>query len=172
MPNQIDLLNRAGVADFIAGRVEVALARRDGRTPTVSLSDLADLEERLGVDAAGTLDALVMVQARHAFGLEPHKETTDFLKDVRELYGASVIHAAIEVIDSLIKAAQKRSTRTETRDGAVGRYMGVWRRDGAYKAGDMVTDRGTLFYCRKSTAQRPGTSDAWQLMVKNQPRAA
>ena len=46
-------------------------------------------------------------------------------------------------------------------------YRGIWREGDMYRSGELVTDKGTLWYCHLSTHERPGTSDSWRLMVKN-----
>lgn len=47
-------------------------------------------------------------------------------------------------------------------------YCGVWRGSEEYRRGSVVTDRGTLWHCdADGTKDRPGTSDAWTLMVKS-----
>ena len=54
------------------------------------------------------------------------------------------------------------------RDGVDGKslnYLGVYVEGKTYDAGDLVTDHGSVFYCKRTTAARPGLAD-WQLMVK------
>ena len=46
------------------------------------------------------------------------------------------------------------------------KYSGVWNADTQNNEGEFVTCSGSVWYCRESTRDRPGTSDAWQLAVK------
>lgn len=46
-------------------------------------------------------------------------------------------------------------------------YRGTWNADEAYREGDFVTDKGSMWYCKRPSTTRPGTSDAWQLAVKS-----
>jgi hypothetical protein len=47
-------------------------------------------------------------------------------------------------------------------------YKGTWRSGGDYVAGAFVTHAGTLWHCNVTgTPDKPGTSDAWTLMVKS-----
>jgi hypothetical protein len=45
-------------------------------------------------------------------------------------------------------------------------YRGVWEAGLAYRAGNFVTDGGSVWHCKRTTTQRPGPGDAWQLAVK------
>ena len=45
-------------------------------------------------------------------------------------------------------------------------YRQVWR-DGEYTQGDVVTHSGSAWHCQlERTTEKPGTSEAWRLMVK------
>ena len=45
-------------------------------------------------------------------------------------------------------------------------YRQVWR-DGEYTQGDVVTHSGSAWHCQlERTTDKPGTSEAWRLMVK------
>lgn len=44
-------------------------------------------------------------------------------------------------------------------------YREVWR-EGDYDVGDVVTWSGSAWHCQAKTADKPGTSAAWRLMVK------
>ena len=43
---------------------------------------------------------------------------------------------------------------------------GVWNAENQYNEGDVATHDGSAFIAKKSTRDKPGTSDSWQLMVK------
>ena len=45
-------------------------------------------------------------------------------------------------------------------------HAGTWK-EGAFKGGALVTDKGSLWLAKRATTGRPGQSDAWQLVVKN-----
>ncbi len=61
----------------------------------------------------------------------------------------------------------ERVKRLEERPAWV--YRGTWEA-GEYLAGHLVTDRGSLWFCRETTIARPGepalASRAWQLIAK------
>ena len=46
-------------------------------------------------------------------------------------------------------------------------YRGVWSADEAYREGQFATDHGSMWFCRETTRDRPGTSAAWVLAVKH-----
>jgi hypothetical protein len=45
-------------------------------------------------------------------------------------------------------------------------YRGTWNGDTQYNENDFVTQSGSMWHCRRSTRDKPGQSDAWQLAVK------
>lgn len=45
-------------------------------------------------------------------------------------------------------------------------YRGVWR-EGEFQRGDVATWSGCSWHCEKPTTDKPGTSDAWKMMVKS-----
>lgn len=45
-------------------------------------------------------------------------------------------------------------------------YRGVWR-EGEFQRGDVATWSGCSWHCEKTTSDKPGTSDAWKMMVKS-----
>ena len=44
-------------------------------------------------------------------------------------------------------------------------YREVWR-EGEYERGDVVTWGGSAWHCKQQTTDKPGTSSAWKMMVK------
>jgi hypothetical protein len=48
-------------------------------------------------------------------------------------------------------------------------YRDIWRQ-AEYERGDVVTHGGSAWHCQRKTEERPGTSDAWRLMVKEGAR--
>lgn len=71
---------------------------------------------------------------------------------------------AVELQDQ-ISALQQRVVDLEA---APIRYRGVWQRSDEYKRGHVVTDSGSAWHAVKDVppGEKPGASDAWQLMVK------
>ena len=49
---------------------------------------------------------------------------------------------------------------------AINKYRGIWNADNQYNEGDVATHDGSAFIAKKSTRDKPGTNDSWQLMVK------
>jgi len=48
-------------------------------------------------------------------------------------------------------------------------YRGIWTEGVDYVPGNLVTHRGTIWFCREATSAQPGGPD-WQLMVKTAGR--
>lgn len=47
-------------------------------------------------------------------------------------------------------------------------YRDVWKESaGEYNRGDLVTHKGAVWLAKSKTTERPGTGDAWKLVVKN-----
>lgn len=51
-------------------------------------------------------------------------------------------------------------------DGKGWTYRDTYGHGQSYDVGDCVTDKGSLFYCKRQTTDRPGESPDWRLMVK------
>ena len=49
---------------------------------------------------------------------------------------------------------------------SINKYRGIWNADNQYNEGDVATHDGSAFIAKKSTRDKPGTNDSWQLMVK------
>ena len=64
----------------------------------------------------------------------------------------------------LTAALERRVADLETRPTMS--YCGVWKEGAAYQRGDFVTHDGSVWHAWQQTAERPGTSEAWQLAVK------
>ncbi len=77
--------------------------------------------------------------------------------------------AQLEEAERRIVELQVRTIDLERRGATV--YRGVWA-PSSYDVGDMVTFDGGLWICREATTARPATSEAWQLAVRKQGRAA
>ena len=71
----------------------------------------------------------------------------------------------IHDLEKQIAALQARITELEA---SRLKYCGVYQPSAAYQRGSVVTLDGSAFHAtRNVSAERPGTSDAWQLMVKH-----
>lgn len=74
--------------------------------------------------------------------------------------------ALAEILREGTEAAQKQ-VRETLAALPVPTYKGVFDRDAAYHAGDMVTHKGSVWHCNATTdGDAPGASDAWTLAVK------
>jgi len=69
-------------------------------------------------------------------------------------------------IDLLTEMDQLRKRVAEVETKAM-RYGGTWKEDTAYGLGTATTDRGSMWLAQRATTDRPGTSDAWRLIVKS-----
>ncbi|MEP7308209.1 MAG: hypothetical protein ABJA98_22115 [Acidobacteriota bacterium] len=68
-----------------------------------------------------------------------------------------------------IAALETKVAELETRTAVD--YVGIWLEKYSYRKGQIVTHKGTIWFCRVDyTMEKPGTSTDWQLMVKNQER--
>ncbi len=63
-----------------------------------------------------------------------------------------------------VAALEAREQRSVS--GGVMRYAGVYTAGAAYEPGEIVTHSGTVWYCHEATTNRPGASEAWQMMAK------
>lgn len=46
------------------------------------------------------------------------------------------------------------------------KHVGTWSSGKRYKHGNFVTDKGSMWHALADTDERPGESNAWQLVVK------
>jgi hypothetical protein len=90
------------------------------------------------------------------------------VKAVREYVAEQVSGFAsasrVAELTTLVEKLERRIGELEKQKTA---YRGVWR-DAPHLPGDAVTHKGTLWFCHEATTDRPGTSDAWQLMIKHE----
>ena len=47
------------------------------------------------------------------------------------------------------------------------RYMGVFEMGRTYLEGSLTTHAGSMWLAQRTTAAKPGTANAWKLVVKN-----
>lgn len=69
---------------------------------------------------------------------------------------------------AMVGKLSRRIEELEQRGGDdVMSYAGVWESGAVYSKGEVVTHGGTIWYCHETTKDRPGTSEAWQMMAKS-----
>jgi hypothetical protein len=83
---------------------------------------------------------------------------------VRRAFDASV--AAIQRVESRVEAVEKR-LEADARKSLADAYRGVWRAEGRYERGDLITHSGGLWLVMRATSDRPGTTEAVRLIVKS-----
>jgi hypothetical protein len=77
------------------------------------------------------------------------------------------------VIHELEQQIHKLQARVAELEGSSLRYLGVYQPSAAYRRGDIVTLDGSGWHCTRAvSAERPGSTDAWQLMIKHGKDAA
>ena len=77
------------------------------------------------------------------------------------------ISAACDPLHERIKALETQVAALKAAPPAP-RWLGVWRADNAYVAGDLVTQAGGLWLACRQTSAKPGTADGgWTLIVKS-----
>jgi hypothetical protein len=70
-----------------------------------------------------------------------------------------------EIRDELVAPLERRLKTLEERPEL--RYGGVWAESSEpYYPGTLCTDKGALWLCVRASSARPGTNDAWRLIVK------
>jgi hypothetical protein len=66
-----------------------------------------------------------------------------------------------------VRALEGRIEELETRGSPELQWRGVWRDGMRAEKGNLITDRGSLWLCIDTADDRPGTSDAFKLIVKS-----
>ena len=82
------------------------------------------------------------------------KHTRNLLKTIGEF-------AAKSVRNPLLKRIEELEARP------VVKHCGIWAEGKQYRPANLVTHNGGLWLAQKATKQRPGQSNAWQLVVKS-----
>jgi hypothetical protein len=81
---------------------------------------------------------------------------------------APVIHELIHDLEKRIVALQARMAELES---SALKYCGVYQPSVSYQRGNVVTCHGSAFHATRTvSAERPGTTDGWQLMVTAKTR--
>lgn len=84
---------------------------------------------------------------------------------LRLLDEATTVHAdALKQRDAIIKTLEARIAELESRPAL--KYMGVYRADKIYLAGNFCTYGGSLWHCNAATSDVPGQGDNWTLAAK------
>ena len=165
------------VAVMVMEHVEKAMAKlalpKDGR-------DGEDGKDAAQIDPLPSIDESKSYQrgtlASHAGGLIRAVRNTDPVKDGRlEDAGWRVVWDGVAALE--VKQAEDMRTFSVQLDLTSGLrrafdfklpvilYREVWR-EGEYERGDVVTWSGSAWHCQHKTTDKPGTSEAWRLMVK------
>lgn len=83
-------------------------------------------------------------------------------------YTAALAKATAEAINEKLAPLIRRLEALE-QGGArtlIDSYAGIFRDGVSYQRGQLVTDRGGLWFCNADTDTRPGTGPHWTLAVK------
>jgi hypothetical protein len=100
-------------------------------------------------------------------------ESTPMTKAAPVADNSTLITGIMAAVAPLIHELQVKNDALTARVAALEtsgslRYLGVWQLSATYVRGDIVTHDGSAFHCvRAVTGERPGTSDAFQLMIKH-----
>jgi hypothetical protein len=77
----------------------------------------------------------------------------------------AIIEAVMAAVAPFIHALEQRVAELEA---STLKYCGVYQPSASYQRGNVVTCDGSAFHATRSvSAERPGSTDAWQLMVKH-----
>jgi hypothetical protein len=77
------------------------------------------------------------------------------------------IRALVIAVKEIVSAIATLQARVAELESGVLKYSGVYQQSASYPRGTVVSFDGSAWHaCRAVTAERPGQSDAWQLMVK------
>jgi hypothetical protein len=82
---------------------------------------------------------------------------------------AGIMAAVAPLIHELQQKNEALTARVAALESAGNlKYLGVFQPSASYERGNVVTCDGSAFHCvRAVTGERPGSSDAWQLMIKH-----
>jgi hypothetical protein len=70
-------------------------------------------------------------------------------------------------LERLEEALEQHARLIEKLHASALRYAGTWSGSSVtYAKGDLVTHKGQLWHATRETANKPGTSDSWQLMTR------
>lgn len=67
----------------------------------------------------------------------------------------------------LLEQVEQLQKRLADLEAEAMRHGGTWKQGVAYGRGTAITDKGSMWLAQRATTDRPGTSDAWKLVVKS-----
>ena len=85
---------------------------------------------------------------------------------MKDVFTPMQIEVLSQVFADLMSEVDKRLAEAIAAQPPAMHHAGTWK-EGAFKGGALVTDKGSLWLAKRATTARPGQSDAWQLVVKN-----
>lgn len=168
------------VVEYLHARIETKMAFLDGRRSLYGVDEVARLAEgAFAGEKAEVRQAVedVIASAVSSVRKTGQRSAEEQMEDDRK--NAGVLGAALmpmanyarQVADFIqTREAKRTEAQAATRAGPT-TYQGVWREDGEYSRGNIVTDKGTLWHCEADrVATRPGDGPGWKLMHKNMER--
>lgn len=128
---------------------------------------------------AGEVDKAIAIANAKEFRLMLAQDANDAALREIEKYGeprAALValindHMHYHQVLSFLRTHTARNKRLEARIAALEArpqlaYRGIWDPRETYQKSEIVTDHGSMFFCRCETKERPGVSSDWQLCVK------
>jgi hypothetical protein len=95
----------------------------------------------------------------------PSRKTAPPTQIFSELQIEALAHLLTEVLKEDIAPLAERVSAIEARPEL--KHVGTWREGKTFREGNLVTDKGALWLCRKNTLKRPGTAPTnWLLICK------
>jgi hypothetical protein len=89
------------------------------------------------------------------------------VKEVGDQAIAAIKSYVTRELDKRVAALEARIKRLEDEDRpAALAYGGTWKSGQESKKNFFYTDRGSIWFCKESTADRPGETNAFVLAVK------
>ena len=93
-------------------------------------------------------------------------ELTSEISQIRSEWQALLSQRKVKTIKTRRENGQLVADVFEGDGTPINKYFGTWKADNEYDEGAVVTHDGSGFIAKKSTREKPGTSDSWQLFVK------
>lgn len=92
----------------------------------------------------------------------------------RESNVTTIKELAVQLARTMRDQAERRTAkshdellkRIEALEDAAVSYEGVHKEGNVYRKGQLVTHGGSMWHANRTTAHKPGQSDAWTLAVK------
>jgi hypothetical protein len=119
------------------------------------------------VRAKGRAEAILESLRQHSPALWKRLGPRDVLR--LSVEGESLLAERLEAAEQRAGDLERRLVALERRLESEKRgfpYEGIWTEGESYAKGCFVTHQGGLWHAWEDTAERPGTSDVWQLCVK------